>query len=42
MKDLIWALGVLNFSKDTLRVLMIAGAPGRLGFVHPHPLEGVL
>ena len=34
MKDFIGALGVLNFSKDTLRVLMIAVALGRFGFVH--------
>jgi len=29
-KDFIGALGVLNFSKDTLRVLFIAVAPERL------------
>ena len=28
MKDFIGALGVLNFSKDTLRVLLFAVAPG--------------
>jgi hypothetical protein len=38
MKDFIGALGVLNFSKDTLRVLMFAVAPGRAEFVHPHAL----
>jgi len=39
--DFIGALGVLNFSKDTLRVQMIAVALGRLEFVHPHALSGV-
>jgi len=39
-KDFIGALGVLNFSKDTLRVLFIAVAPERFGFVHPRPLTG--
>jgi len=38
VKDFIGALGVLNFSKDTLRVLLFAVAPGRLEFVHPHAL----
>ena len=33
--DFIGALGVLIFSKDTLRVPMIAVTPGRLGFCHP-------
>jgi len=32
MKDFIGALGVLNFSEDTLRVLLFAVALGRLGF----------
>jgi hypothetical protein len=41
MKDFIGALGVLNFSKDTLRVLIFAVAPGRLEFVHLHALGGV-
>jgi hypothetical protein len=30
IKDFIGALGVLNFPKDTLRVLVIAVMPGRL------------
>jgi hypothetical protein len=38
IKNFIGALGVLNFSKDTLRVPMIAVTQGRLGFVHPHAL----
>jgi len=38
MKDFIGALGVLNYSKDTLRVLLFAVAPGRLEFVHLHAL----
>ena len=41
VKDFIGALGVLNFSKDTLRVLLFAVAPGRLEFVHLHALGGV-
>jgi hypothetical protein len=38
MKDFIWALGVLNFSKDTLRVLIIAVALGRADLVYLHAL----
>ena len=38
IKDFIGALGVLNFSKDTLRVPEIAVALGRLGFCHPQSL----
>jgi len=33
--------GELNSSKDTLRVLMIAVVPGRLGFSHPHVLGSI-
>jgi len=36
IKDFIGALGVLNFSKDTLRVPLVAVALGRLEFGHPH------
>ena len=38
--NFIGALGVLNFSKDTLQVPMIAVTPERLGFVHLRPLTG--
>jgi hypothetical protein len=41
MKDFIGVLGVLNLSKDTLRVLMFAVALGRVDFVHLHALGGV-
>jgi len=37
-KGFIGALGVLNFFKNTLRVLVIAVALGRLGFSHPQSL----
>ena len=41
MKDFIGALGVLNYSKDTLRVLLFAVALGCLEFVHLQPLSGL-